>query len=336
MSNFKKILTPFRNMAIKFGYTSLKALALYSTCVVLLFGLVLIIQALRFQSKWIMLIDITDNSTRFISNWCLYLGLVIILLSIYGFCCILCNTWFMALSYFVLYITLVAVTVVSNWVLFNELKYNTMPVYRIRDQINRLDKEQLDHVQRMFKCCGIEKYTDYFMIWRMWGGLHNKSLDVDRFRNDPNTRWNFTQVHRSAYQVKIGAGPTAPMGPPPTTTTPQAKAKKIFDIQSKWKQYNYLSNLTRRRRARPGKEFVWYARGARSRDRSHHQRAYGKLMFAIDSKDYTKTSKFVGALYEANGTALTKLFSLLFGGNYDIYKANMPTMLKLWTTALTT
>lgn len=163
----------------KFGLQSIKILALVTAGVLFMFAVGLMVNSAINKAIW------TDSASALGSRYtrgfdfCLGVAAVTVAIVIFGWMAIMCNGYGMLVVYLILLCVLTIVTIIGL-IAFLIAPW-TSNVQRLKSAIENLSPEQLNPLQRRFHCCGVEKYTDYFMIWKVWTGVENPNRTmIDR------------------------------------------------------------------------------------------------------------------------------------------------------------
>lgn len=154
----------------RFGLTSLKTINYVFAALVMAAGMILLIAAITFRTKWQDGGHILGTLFTSSPDLAFGLGIVIIIigfLGLLGVC--LCKPKLLWL-YVVLLVLLIPVLIVAGFYLYCDgySDFSTN-VIRVNSVMRSLSPVKLDTVQRIFHCCGIEKFTDYIILWGLWG-----------------------------------------------------------------------------------------------------------------------------------------------------------------------
>lgn len=153
----------------KFGLVSLKTICYLMAALIVAGGVILLIATITFRTKWQngnLLGQLFTSSM----DLAFYLSIVIICIAIIGFIGIcLCKPKILW-AYVILLTILIPVLIVAGFYLYcDSYSSNSVNSIRINSVMRALSPIKLDLMQRTYHCCGIEKYTDFIVMWSMWG-----------------------------------------------------------------------------------------------------------------------------------------------------------------------
>lgn len=105
-------------------------------------------------------------------------GVVIVGVAVYGIVAVVLGGYVLLIIYTVVLIGVTIGMIVFEVLIILEVGNESGSAFStLMGDINNFVPYELDSVQKNFQCCGIEKYTDYFRIWRAWGDITgNESL----------------------------------------------------------------------------------------------------------------------------------------------------------------
>lgn len=165
-------------MLLQFSLSSLKTLCYIFTILVTFAGGILIYKASAFSRMWYssqhnlgkLLVSQNDASLVF--------GICIVIFTIIGFFGLFWNKLKLLTIYQVCLTLVIPFLIIFGFVLYSDISSeHGRPMLRLRAMLTHLDPHELDDIQRSFQCCGIDKYTDYFMIWILWGVNNSEVLN---------------------------------------------------------------------------------------------------------------------------------------------------------------
>lgn len=211
-------------MVLKFGLQSIKILALILTCLLFVSGVVLAIRGVMCVSVWDL------NATQFVAVFkegcsvAFYMGLIVIITSILGLISICASKYKLMIIYDVLVLILAIILLIYGLILWVGIKSeHSKLLIKLKATINGLSPEALDGIQTNFKCCGIEKFTDYIMLARLWNmsdasGASGARPKSKTFKND----------------TKFPAVPADNL--PPMTISPELRTIQNLGTRKSWRQ----------------------------------------------------------------------------------------------------
>lgn len=156
---------------IRFGLQSIKLLNIFVTLILIVIAFLLLVKAVMFRSLWERHLGDLGMHFALGAEYSIVLSTSIILVCGYGLLCLLVFDLkhMPHVIYLIGLILLMALAIIGNACFLAEPREYNINVIRLKSKFGWLNPAQLDLIQRDFHCCGIEKYTDYIMIWKQWG-----------------------------------------------------------------------------------------------------------------------------------------------------------------------
>lgn len=156
---------------MRFGLPSLKVLAMVSSVLLLLIGIALVVRAATFSATWKRTAP-TLSDAHLVNTAAVGLtfAVIVILLSLFAISATCIASYGMLIIYSAVMGLATLMMLVYGMVLWIEYKHEGSHLANVlATAVHSLTPEQLDPIQKKFHCCGIERYTDYLMIWSVWG-----------------------------------------------------------------------------------------------------------------------------------------------------------------------
>lgn len=146
----------------------LQVLILFGAILLISGGFIILRKTAKFQNKWSANGSLAQEK-QFVqpANMVHYVGLAAIIINTIGILSLAESGYGLLGLYLCLLVLLIAcmsLTLGNN--IYQMKKDNTTT--KLEKRMYDLEMREIIPIQRNFKCCGIQKYTDYTGLWRLW------------------------------------------------------------------------------------------------------------------------------------------------------------------------
>lgn len=151
---------------MKFGLQNIKLLALICTALNSAAAIALIARAFPDRNIWSRSALGTIFQSPF--DYALIFGIIYLLITIFGYIAICLNGYGMLIVYNILLACSAIILIIYGAFLWSQCNSEHPKIGgKLTALIHTLSPRELDRIQGTFRCCGVEKYTDYLTLWDM-------------------------------------------------------------------------------------------------------------------------------------------------------------------------
>lgn len=168
-----------------FGLRYIKFFALLCTFVNTVQALIFIICGLVIRTKWTESKGIEGQFLQLPFDYACFFGFILLAISFFGYFAIALDSYGMLVVYDILQLAAAIILLTVGISIWRECGYTLeekpTTQTRLKMMMHDMSPAGLTSIQQSFQCCGIEKYTDYLVLWYIWA---RKYMSLDRLTRD--------------------------------------------------------------------------------------------------------------------------------------------------------
>lgn len=194
-----------------FEFASLRTICMTFAGLVIVSGALLILRSHETKARFAASPLVLKQISKADLDLGFSMGIILILLGLIGLFGLVAYNDLLLLIYEIALLLVAIIFFIGASFVFTHSEEQSRLMTQFDGAIRVLLPSELNDLQRTYKCCGIEKYTDYLFIWKQWGfteqNLKQKVKPLDQLTPDKGPYFK-KRPHHPPHYLTTSSSPT--------------------------------------------------------------------------------------------------------------------------------